>query len=301
MPHSKRRFGDRKDGILIRDLDAMHAFTPYLYPNRADNEAFIRDTIDLSAVDAFLEQKNAKNPDLPYKLFHVILAAVVKTVTLRPKMNRFIQGYRVYQRKELTAAFVVKKQFADEAHEALAYLSFDGSATIDSIHNQIAEEIKNCRSSKLDNSTAGMDALTRLPRFILRFVMWILHRLDFYGRVPNFLIKTDPNYASIFFSNLGSIKLQAGYHHLCNWGTNSLFITIGETKMRPIFAEDGSHEMRNTVEIGLTVDERIADGYYYSGTVRLLKHLLAHPEFLDLPAEEPVELPGKQATAGSAS
>ena len=289
MDKIKRKRGDRRDGVLLRDLDAMHAFTPYLYPNRADNEAFIRDVIDLTAVDAYLKEKNAQNPELPYKLFHVILAATVKTVTLRPKMNRFIQGYRTYQRRELTTAFVVKKQFADEAHEALAYISFDGSATIDSIHARILEEIQTCRGDQLDNSTAGMDALTKLPRFVLRFVMWILHRLDFYGRVPNFLVKTDPNYASIFFSNLGSIKLQAGYHHLCNWGTNSLFITIGETKMRPVFQDDGTYEMRNTVEIGMTVDERIADGYYYSGTVRLLKYLMEHPQLLDLPAGTPVE------------
>ena len=288
-PAGKRRRGDRKDGIWLRDLDALHAFTPYLYPNRADNEAFIRDTIDLTAVEAYLERKNASDPEMAYKLFHVILAAVVKVVTLRPKMNRFIQGNRTYQRTELTTAFVVKKQFADEAHEALAYLSCDETATIDSIHAKILEEISNCRSEKMDNSTAGMDALSKLPRFLLRFIMWILRRLDYYGRVPYFLIRTDPNYASVFFSNLGSIRLQAGYHHLCNWGTNSLFVTIGEAKMRPFFAPDGSAEMRKTVEIGLTIDERIADGYYYSGTIQLLKYLLQNPELLELPAGTPVE------------
>ena len=287
----KRRAGDRKDGIWLRNLDAMHAFTPYLYPNRADNEAFIREVIDLTNVDAYLAEKNKKNPEFPYKLFHVLLAAMVKTVTLRPKMNRFIQGNRTYQRNILTTAFVVKKQFADDAHEALAYLEFNGSSTIDSIHASIMDEIRNCRSEKLDNSTAGMDALTKMPRCILRMIMWILRRLDYYGRVPNFLIKTDPNHASIFFSNLGSIKLQAGYHHLCNWGTNSLFVTIGQCKNQPFYADDGTCSLRHAVEIGLTIDERIADGYYYSGTVRLLKYLMQNPHLLDLTADTPVELP----------
>ncbi len=286
----KRRRGDRKDGILLRDLDALHAFTPYLYPNRTDNEAFIRDEIDLTAIDAYLAKKNAANPEMAYKVFHVLLAAVIRTVTLRPKMNRFIQGYRMYQRRWLTAAFVVKKQFNDEAQEALAYLTFGDKDNIDSIHDRILQEIKTCRSDVLDNSTAGMDALTKLPRLVLRFIMWLLHRLDFYGRVPNFLIKTDPNYASVFFSNLGSIKLQAGYHHLCNWGTNSVFITIGAIKKRPVFQPDGTYEMRNTMEIGLTVDERIADGYYYSGTVRLLKYLMTHPELLEQTSDTPVNM-----------
>lgn len=289
MTKKKRRFGDRKDGTWLRDLDAMHAFTPYLYPNRADNEAFISDTIDLTNVEAYLAKKNAEHPEQPYKLFQVILAAIVKAVTLRPKLNRFIQGNRTYQRNVLTAAFVVKKQFADEAHEALAFLSFDKSANMDSIHTKLLEEVQVCRSEQLDNSTAGMDALTKLPRFLLRFIMWILRRLDYFGRVPNFLIKTDPNYASVFLSNLGSIKMQAGYHHLNNWGTNSLFVTIGECKKRPVYFEDGTSEVRSTVDIGLTIDERIADGYYYSGTMRLLKHLLQNPELLELPAGEPVD------------
>lgn len=289
MTKEKRRFGDRKDGTWLRDLDAMHAFTPYLYPNRADNEAFISDTIDLTNVEAYLAKKNAEHSEQPYKLFQVILAAIVKAVTLRPKLNRFIQGNRTYQRNVLTAAFVVKKQFADESHEALAFLSFDESANIDSIHTKILEEIQVCRSEQLDNSTAGMDALTKLPRFLLRFIMWILRRLDYYGRVPNFLIKTDPNYASVFLSNLGSIKMQAGYHHLNNWGTNSLFVTIGECRKRPVYFEDGTFEIRSTVDIGLTIDERIADGYYYSGTMRLLKYLLQNPELLELPAGEPVD------------
>jgi len=263
---------------------------PYLYPNRADNEAFIREVIDLTAVNAYLAKLNEAGPELPYKLFHVVLAAVVKAVTLRPKMNRFIQGNRLYQRNVLTTAFAVKKQFADEAHEALAYLSFDENATLESIHQSILEEIHNCRSEKLDNSTAYMDLLAKLPRFLLRLVMWILHRLDYYGRVPNFLVRTDPNYATVFFSNLGSIKLQAGYHHLSNWGTNSLFVTIGQITQRPVYAADGSCELHDTVEVGLTIDERIADGYYYSGTIHLLKYLLKHPELLEQPASTPVDL-----------
>ena len=285
----KRRRGDRKDGILLRDLDALHAFTPYLYPNRTDNEAFIRDEIDLTAVDAYLAKKNAENPEMAYKVFHVLLAAVIRTITLRPKMNRFIQGYRIYQRNALTLAFVVKKQFADNAHEALAFIEADENSTIDTLHKQILDEIHYCRGDVLDNSTDGMDKLTRLPRAVLRIVMWILHKLDFYGRAPAFLVKTDPNYATCFTSNLGSIGLKSAYHHLCNWGTNSLFVVIGEKKLTPVYDDEGNMKMKETLDLGLTLDERIADGYYYSKTIKLLKYLLQHPELLELPACEEVE------------
>lgn len=290
METRKRRFGDRKDGYWLRDLDALHAFTPYLMPNRTENEAFIQEQVDLTNILAYLEKKNAQQPEYKYTLFHVITAALAKVVTLRPKLNRFIKGNRMYERSELTFAFVVKKQFADEAHEALAFLRFDENCTVDVVHDRIMREIYECRSEKLDNSTAGMDSLLRLPRFLLRMLIGILNMLDYYGRVPNSLIKTDPNYASVFMSNLGSIGMKAGYHHLNNWGTNSLFITIGEKMMRPVYDAEGNAQTRPVVELGLMLDERIADGYYYAKSIKLLRRLLQEPELLELPAREEVEL-----------
>ncbi len=290
MEARKRRFGDRKDGYWLRDLDALHAFTPYLMPNRTENEAFIQEQIDLTNILAYLEKKNAQQPEYKYTIFHIITAALAKTLTLRPRMNRFVKGNRMYERNELTFAFVVKKQFADEAHEALAFLSFDENCTVDSVHDKIMNEIYSCRSEKLDNSTASMDVLTKLPRFVLRFIIGILNLLDYYGKVPNSLIKADPNYASVFMSNLGSIGLKAGYHHLNNWGTNSIFVTIGEKAMRPVYDAQGNEEIRPVLELGLTLDERIADGYYYAKTVKLVKHLLQNPELLERPAHEEVAL-----------
>ena len=87
---------------------------------------------------------------------------------------------------------------------------------------------------------------------------------------------------------LGSIKLKCGYHHLTNWGTCSLFCIIGEKKKSPFFDESGQVSMRETLELGLTIDERIADGYYYSKSVRLLEYLLTHPEELERPISEEV-------------
>jgi len=135
-----------------------------------------------------------------------------------------------------------------------------------------------------------MDTLTKMPRFLLRFVVWILHKLDFYGKMPDFLIKTDPNHATCFISNLGSIGLKSGYHHLSNWGTNSIFVVIGEKKLTSVYNdEEGRTEMKETLDLGLTLDERIADGYYYSKTVKLVKYLLQNPELLELPAGEEVD------------
>lgn len=290
MDNTKRRWGNRRDGRWLREEDSLHQITPYLMPNRADNEAFIKEQIDLTAINAYLAEKNAGDIDFKYTFFHIIVAALVKSVVLRPRMNRFIQGRRLYQRNELSAAFVVKKQFTDSAHEALAFIRFTEEDTVDTIHNKIRDEVRvNRKAGNVDNSTSAMDTLCKLPRPILRFIMWLLHGLDFLGKVPYDLIKTDPNYATLFLSNLGSIRLNAGYHHLNNWGTNSIFVTIGEKHMAPFYDAEGHVEMREVLDLGLTLDERIADGYYYSKTVKLLKHLLQNPKLLEAPAKEEVQ------------
>lgn len=294
MKQEKRRFGDRKDGTLIRDLDGMHFITPLIYPNRCDNEAYISERIDLGPINAFLAQKNAQPSDFPYTLFHVILAALVKTVTLRPKLNRFIANKNFYQRREISAAFVVKKLFSDDAGEALAVVHATDESTLTSLHADIFRQISSCRSDKVDASTDNMNLFNRMPRFLGKFIVWILTRLDIHGWIPASIIETDPYYCTMVLSNLGSIRLRSGYHHLTNWGTCSLFCIIGEKKMTPVFQPDGTYEMRETLDLGLTIDERLADGYYYSKSIRLLKHLLEHPELLELPAAQTVELEDKK-------
>ena len=284
-----RRPGDRKDGELLRNVDSMHFICPIIYPNRCDNEAFISETLDLSKLDAFLKEKNASSPDYKYNLFQVVVAAALKTIKLRPKMNRFIANRNTYQRNQLSASFVVKKEFSDNGGEALAFIYAEDEDTLDSIHSKIYKRVASGRSEEIDQSTQSMDLFNKMPRFlskaIVRFICW----LDRHGWVPQSLIMDDPYYSSVVLTNLGSIKLHAGYHHLTNWGTNSVFIAIGERKLRPFFADDGSFEMRDSLDIGLTIDERIADGYYYSKTVRLLKKLIENPELLEKPISEEVE------------
>ena len=288
MEHQKYHFGDRPDGVWLRDLDSLHTFMPYVLRNRADAEAFISETIDLTAINGWLEQKNATGQEYRYSLFQIISMALLKTIVLRPELNRFIQGRRIYQRKHLSLAFVAKKQFADGGAESLLMQRFADDCTIDTIHESINNSVSKIRNGGSDNSTDVLNLLCKLPRCILRIVSLILRFLDYFGRIPQAIIKDDPNYASVFISNLGSIKLHAGYHHLNNWGTNSLFVVIGEKYQAPYYDQGGKVEMRQSLDIGITLDERISDGYYYAKSIKLLKYLLQHPETLELPAREVV-------------
>lgn len=284
-----KKLGDRKDGTLLRDIDSMHFVMPLMYPNRCDNEAYISERIDLTNISKYLEKKNAGNPDYEYNLFQVMVTAVLKTITLRPKMNRFIANQAMYQRNELTAAFTVKKVFSDHGGEALARLRAKDSDTIDTIHDEIFRQVSYCRSEEKDPSTAAMDVIQKVPHFLIKLVGVGARFLDRHGWMPKSVIATDPFQCSVVLANLGSIGLHAGYHHLTNWGTCSVFCVIGEKKKRPFYDEEGHVEMRDSVDLGLTIDERIADGYYYSKTIRLLKHLLENPELLDRPLNEKVD------------
>jgi len=294
MEERKKRWGDRKDGYLVRDIDALHVFMPYLMPNRADNEAVANIRIDMTKADEFIAEKNARQPEFKYTVFHVVCAALAKTIALRPKMNRFISGHRLYDRKKISLAFVVKKEFRDDGQEGFVIAEMDeksDDSPITQLHDQITRKAHRVRSDKSgDGTTQKIEFFTRMPRWLLRFVVGkVLHMLDYYGKMPAFVCADDPDYSTVFISNLGSIKMSASYHHLANWGTNSFFVVIGEKRKQPFFDDDGNCEMRQAVDIGMTIDERIADGFYFAKSMKLFKKIMENPELLDRPLGEPVE------------
>ena len=290
MAKEKIKRGDRFDGVWLRDEPSMNQIMSYIYPNRADNEAYINEEIDIRPMEEYLARKNEGREGDKYKYFHVICAAVAKTLILRPKMNRFVAGNRLYQRKYASVAFTMKKQFSDRSEEGLVMKKFQPDSTIDTLFHDLVSEVHAIRENRVvDNSTSFMDKLVRLPRPILKTIMSILLKLDRKGKVPYDLIKEDPNYSSCFLTNLGSIDLNSGYHHLSNWGTCTIFVVIGKRHYAPEYHADGSYEVRPVINLGFTLDERVADGYYYSKSMKLIKHLLAHPELLELPMETPVD------------
>ena len=293
MQERKRRWGDRWDAYRLRGLDPVHVMMPYMFGDRTSNEAVLGEVMDLTEVDKYLAKKNALNPEFKYTWFHFITAAISKAILLRPKMNYFIAGGRYYERKKIQVAFNVKRQFSDEAEESMAKFVLDpeGGSPMEQVHDYVHKFVTKVRK---ENQNVGVDDmlkfLSHLPRFAWRIMSWALKRMEYYGIYPKSLAMDDPCYSSAYLTNLGSIKMNADYHHLFNWGTISFFVTIGEKKMRPYFKEDGSYEMHNTIKLGLTIDERIADGYYFAKTLRLVRKIFQNPELLDEPAASPIEI-----------
>jgi len=293
MKDQKRKRGDRKDGYLVKESDPLHAIAPYFLPNRADNEAILSEIVDMTHVIEYINRKNADNPEFKYTFFHFIVAAIAKTMTLRPHMNRFYAGHRLYDRKELSFSFVVKKQFTDSGDEVLATVKVDRESDVsplEQVYNKVKKIVFSVRKTdKTDSTTDKMNFLLKMPRPVLRFAMRILRWLEYHGHYPDALMCDDPYYSSVFLSNLGSIKMSADYHHLANWGTNSIFVIVGEKKPMPFYQEDGSVMVRDALQLGITIDERIADGFYFAKSIKILRRLFENPEWIERPIYE--ELP----------
>jgi pyruvate/2-oxoglutarate dehydrogenase complex dihydrolipoamide acyltransferase (E2) component len=258
-------------------------------PNRADNEVFLHETIDATELVRYLEEKNSGDIDYKTTIFHCVITALARMVRERPIMNRFIQGGRIYQRYDISLSFVAKKRFTDGADEALMVLVPKDTDTINEISRKIVGDVKESR--KTEGVTAGsidelMAKLAKLPRLLLMFIVWTVRVLDYWGINPDFLTDGDPNYTTILVSNLGSIKCPSVYHHLNNYGTNSIMVTIGTMHKEEILMDDGHKEIRDVVDIGATLDERIGDGFYFAKSLKLIKHIFAHPELLEQPLNE---------------
>ena len=283
----RRRWGDRRDGRRVK-APGLQTIMGYLLPKRTDCEVYLSDTIDATELVAYLEKKNAAHPEYRTTLFHCFLTAAARMVRERPMMNRFIQGFRMYERDEVSLSFVAKRRFADGADEALMVLVPKDTDALDDVSRKIVGDVRETRKS--ETSTGGvdaiMDALAKLPRLLLWLIVRVVRILDFWGINPKFLTEGDPNYTTVFMSNLGSIKCPAVYHHLNDYGTNSIMITIGTLRKEKRLMPDGSEELRDVVDIGATLDERIADGFYFARSLKLIRHIFANPELLDRPLGE---------------
>ncbi len=289
----KKRRGDRRDGRWIREIDGFHAVMMHLIPNRIEAEVYSKEQFDVTELLKLVADRNSGNPTIQTKAFHVFVAAIAKTLYHREMLNRFVAGRRMYQRKELTFAFVVKRQFSDHAEELLLTMKVDGETTLEDISQKILGETKELRESGKSELDATINFFARLPRFVQRFAMRCFRMLDFYGLMPQFMTDGDTNFVSVLLSNLGSIQADATYHHLNNYGTNSIMMTIGEIHKEQVLGRDGILTIRDVVNFGINVDERIADGFYFAKSMKIMRYIIEHPKMLEAPLKESIGYDGE--------
>jgi hypothetical protein len=273
-------FGRRADATLVRDLSAMRRFMPYVSPRRNDSVFHLAQDIEIDAALEFLEKKNKQRPaERPMTLFHLWLRSGAQALYLRPGVNRFVKGGKLWQRKEAWITFSAKVRMEDGAPLVTIKRKFEAEReSLDEMVDAIYGQIRPARAGRKSTSEKEMSLLLRLPGFVIRAALWLLHVADHFGLVPRAMIDSDPLFTSCFVANLGSVGHDAGFHHLWEHGTCSLFGVMGRIKQHP----DG----RRYMTVCWTYDERIEDGLYSYITIAGIKERIEHPELLDLPARE---------------
>ncbi len=281
MEKQKRKRGDRREAGRVRDLDSMHRFMPYILTKRCDSEVYINEKVDVTEALKYIAGRNEANPDYKMTLFHLILAAFSKTIVHRPYLNRFVSGRRYYERYQVSFSFVIKKKFSDKGEESLMILRTDGDSTLDEISRKVSDGVNQVREEGGNDLDGILNLLVKLPRPVLRIFAALLNFLEYHNRMPAFLSEVDPYYTTVLIANLGSIKCGAPYHHLAEYGTNSVMVTVGEVHKESLIDKDGNPVIRDIAQVGITIDERIGDGFYFAKSIKLFKHLMSNPGLLE--------------------
>ena len=294
MSKEKRRFGDRKDGKRVRDINGMNYIMHDIQKRRNDNEVFGNYIIDVTSLVKYVEEYNNSSENRHLTYFHVFSTAIAKTIYNRPYLNRFIVNGHFYDRNNVSLAFTAKTQFNDNAQEVMQILEIKENDNLFSISDKISGVVKNTRESKTSGTDNLIETVAKMPKHLRYFIVGIYKWLDKHDFLPLSMTKEILYYSSAILSNLGSIgSKDAIYHHLSSFGSNSLLITMGKIYKQEIINDNGKKEIRDFCEFGITLDERIADGFYFIKSVQLLQYIIDNPKLLEGDANEKIEIKEK--------
>ncbi len=282
-------WGDRSDGRRLRTIDGMSVVANYIMPNRNGASNSINGKIEITNVERYIHRKRAEGME-NFGIFHVILAAYVRSIAKYPGCNRFLSGQRVYQRDEdIQFTMAMKKDMRTDGEETMIKLHLTQTDTTKEIYekfNKVYEEVK---STPLDSSfDAVAGVLASLPGLLLKFVVWVLKVMDYFGKIPKFLLEVSPFHASVIFTSMGSLGIPPILHHLYDFGNLPVFIAVGRKYRKQEIDADGSVVVRRYVDYVMNCDERTVDGFYYATAMKYFHKLLRNPEALDNPPEEVV-------------
>jgi len=274
-------FGRRADGTRVRNLSMMRRFMPYISPRRNDSLFYMMQEIQVDAALEYLEKKNRDRPaDRPLTLFHLFLRSTAYAMHLRPGVNRFVKGRKMWQRDGVYLTFSAKKEIVDGSPLITIKRRFHPSAeSLDDEVDGIYDKLQRGRSGRKTTSDKEMNLLMLLPGFAVRAMMGVLRIGDELGLLPRSMIDADPLFTSVFVANLGSINYPAGFHHLWEYGTASIFGVMGKIET----SENGTRK----ISVAWTYDERIEDGLYSYYSLEGIRNRIENPELLEILAGDP--------------
>lgn len=289
MSKYKRRFGDRKEGRLLRSLPAFAKFVPFIMPTRNDACNQYEESFEVSDVDRRLRKLRVDG----YKgigILHFIIAAYIRGVSMLPGMNRFVVGRRIYARDNIEVVMTVKRSLAIDATETTIKVVFEPTDTIFDVYRKMSEKIDEIKTVEGNNNTEDVaEAMCKAPRFLLRFALTILRIMDYFGWLPQSLLDASPFHGSMIITDLGSLRIGPIYHHIYNFGTLPVFISFGAKRHAYELDRHGNMVDRKYVDCKFVMDERTVDGHYYATVFKYINRFISDPSLLEVPPERVIQ------------
>lgn len=279
---------DRHDARRIRQPYPLKAVMPYMLRGRNESAVYYEREFDLSPA---LEKVRSYGTgtdgaeDDKKSMFALLLAAMVRTFALRPALNRYIHRRALYERNSIILSFIVKQRLSDDAPEGSAKVRFDREDGLEEVTRKVNRAIQVVRETGGGGAGEKIAAAAHAVPGGKALMFGLYRLLDQFNLAPGSWLEADPLYASAYVANLGSLGLDAPYHHLYEWGDSSIFIVLGKLEQKESGKASGATR-RHLMKIRLTVDERIADGLYFARSASLFARFLADPDLLVMPLAE---------------
>ena len=280
-------WGDRNDGRRVRTLSPMAQITSYFQVERNTCSNLFEESFEITHVDRYIRQKRREGMT-DFGITHVLLAAYVRGVAKYPQLNRFISGQKVFSRGEdIQYCMVIKKEMSVDSPDTSIKVHLNPRDTAKDVYEKLNAAVESVKAtqeldSSLDNLIMGF---TMIPSVVMKFTVWLLKLLDYFGLLPKILLELSPFHGSLFFTSMGSLGIRPIYHHLYDFGNLPVFGAFGMKRKANELQDDGSIVQRKYIDVKFVLDERIVDGYYYATFFKYFRNLMRHPELLDNPPD----------------
>ena len=272
-------FGYRSDGRKLKNLPPFFKVIPSVMLERNDSQVLYKQDIPIKYLDEYIDKKAKEGIKIGY--MHVIYAAIVRVIAERPHLNRFAMNGSIYARNKIYVSLAIKKNFTDDGEETTTKTEFEGTENIFDVKNKLDAIVEQNKDIAADNDTDKLaKTLSLIPTGLIRATVKFLRFLDRHGLLPKAIIKASPFHTSVFLTNVGSLGIDTIYHHLYNFGTTSMFFSMGKKKKSYIY-EDEEIKEEKCITLAFVGDERVCDGYYYASSFKMLFRYLKKPELLE--------------------
>ena len=282
-------FGLRPDGVRVKNIDPIQKIVPHIMRERYDAQNMTHFDCPCEPLDDFIKSEREKGRSIKY--MDIMMAGMVRIIATCPQLNRFVMNGRIFKRNEICISFVVKKGMSTDAAESLVKLKFTGHESLYEVKEKIDRAIVENAKMEANNGTEKLARLLTLtPNFLIKLLVGLIKLLDKHGLLPKAIIDLSPFHASCFITNLKSIKGPSIFHHLYEFGTTGIFLSMGKENLVPV-VRNGQIEVGKVMPADFVLDERFCDGFYYVNALNYLKKLYMNPELLASRLEElPVDV-----------